>query len=333
MYGHQMFLCFVFVLIVTRAHSVDINDTDVFEELIGKLEHIQYKLIEMEFAMKEDRESIDQKLSGAISQLVQTIGYNLTTLQAQSNKILSQQAVCANHEQMRKEIEAIGSNQDQLPARSDSILWKRPIRSCKDESAKQSGKYLLQPTENGELFLGYCEQVSFGGGWLVIQHRYNGMEDFDRNWTDYRNGFGSIGGEFWLGLERLHLVTSARKHELLVELKDFSGEYKYARYNATEIGSELEQYPLMLGSYIGTAGDSLNYHNNMKFTTMDRDNDNKKDVNCARPDRGGWWFNECYTANLNGRYKNIKNTNSINWYDFKSDFVGLAYSRMLIRET
>uniref|UniRef100_A0A182UDH1 Fibrinogen C-terminal domain-containing protein n=1 Tax=Anopheles melas TaxID=34690 RepID=A0A182UDH1_9DIPT len=144
----------------------------------------------MEFAMKEDRESIDQKLSGAISQLAQTIGYNLTTLQAQSNKILSQQAICANHEQMRKEIEMIGSNQDQLPA--------------------------------------------------------SGMVDFDRNWTDYRNGFGNVGGEFWLGLERMHLVTSAQKHELLVELKDFSGEYKYARYNATEIGSELEQYPLML---------------------------------------------------------------------------------------
>lgn len=33
----------------------------------------------------------------------------------------------------------------------------------------------------------------------VIQKRFNGLVDFDRTWEDYKRGFGSVSGEYWLG--------------------------------------------------------------------------------------------------------------------------------------
>uniref|UniRef100_A0A182T8R7 Fibrinogen C-terminal domain-containing protein n=1 Tax=Anopheles maculatus TaxID=74869 RepID=A0A182T8R7_9DIPT len=318
-----------------------------YEMLSAKLEYVQYKLIEMEFAMKEDRESTDQKLSNqaalsdgllwTLNQLSQTLGHNLTALQTQSSKILSQQAACASHERMRKEIQMITPKQDKCTLKNQSPEKSCPYRgvqSCKDEPSKKSGLYVIQPTDTDEPFMAYCEQTRFGGGWLVIQLRFDGSLDFRRNWTEYREGFGSIDSEFWLGLEHLHRITSEKPHELVVELEDFSGNYIYARYKEFEIGSEKEAYKLMkVGAYTGTAGDSLIYHKDSKFSTIDRDNDENASDNCAVLYEGAWWNKSCHYSNLNGQYKEGVDAKHINWYYYNKSHLGLAYTRMMIRES
>nr|XP_040237904.2 microfibril-associated glycoprotein 4-like [Anopheles coluzzii] len=339
---NKVFLCFVVVLFSApkvRGNNQNATNSSLtgydYKIITAKLEYIQGKLIEMESAMKIDREAIEQKLSGAISQLSQTIGHNLTALQTQSNKILYEQAAKANQKRMRKAIQTLASNRDVARFLISSALYARTITlsSCKEESSKLSGKYLIQSAENDEPFLGYCEQTAFGGGWLVFQHRYDGSVDFYRNWTEYRDGFGSMDGEFWLGLEKLHQITSEREHEMLVELKDFDGNYKYARYDEFEIGSEAEQYSLKkLGSYTGTAGDSLIHHKGMKFSTKDRDNDNSSTTHLAVYCQGAWWYDNICIANVNGLYKNGEDIQAVVWYTYKSSFLGMAYTRMLIRE-
>uniref|UniRef100_A0A182JAR6 Fibrinogen C-terminal domain-containing protein n=1 Tax=Anopheles atroparvus TaxID=41427 RepID=A0A182JAR6_ANOAO len=185
------------------------------------------------------------------------------------------------------------------------VCLKSTLGSCQEESSRLSGKYLVQLGPNKRPFEVFCEQTSLGGGWTVIQQRFNGLENFYRNWTDYRDGFGNLGGEFWIGLERLNEMTSRRPHELMVEMKDFQGNYGYSNYKEFEIGSEVEQFRLKkLGVQSGTAGDALRVNQGQKFSTADRDNDANGNANCAVALKAGWWFFSCTNTNLNGPCNN-----------------------------
>ncbi len=46
----------------------------------------------------------------------------------------------------------------------------------------------------------------------------------------------------------------------------------------------------------------------MMFTTRDMDQDTDGFGNCAEQWRGGWWYNRCYEANINGLNYNSPTT-------------------------
>ena len=57
------------------------------------------------------------------------------------------------------------------------------------------------------------------------------------------------------------------------------------------------------------------YHNGMQFTTTDVDNDLRSAENCAADAKfGGWWFNTCADASLNGLYGTVSSYGAIYWY-------------------
>ena len=57
-----------------------------------------------------------------------------------------------------------------------------------------------------------------GGGWTTIQRRKSGLVSFFRDWKQYKQGFGSIRGDFWLGNEHIHRL-SRRPTRLRVEME------------------------------------------------------------------------------------------------------------------
>ncbi|XP_066995760.1 angiopoietin-4 [Anabrus simplex] len=185
--------------------------------------------------------------------------------------------------------------------------------SCVDllnAGMRDSGVYYLQIRGTTYWFLKvYCEQEVAEGGWTVIQRRDDfgePRENFNRDWADYKNGFGDPAKEFWLGNENIYMLTNNEDYMLRVELEDFEGNKRYAQYSHFKIYSEAEYYKLEIDGYDGNAGDSLNDpwygSNNSPFSTYNRDND-RSSLNCASMLKGGWWWKSCGRG-LNGLYLN-----------------------------
>ena len=86
--------------------------------------------------------------------------------------------------------------------------------------------YTIKP-DNQSAFQAHCDMDTDGGGWTVFQRRKDGSVDFYRYRTDYRQGFGILSGEFWLGLDKIHRLTP----QLRIDMQDFEGNSSYAQYS------------------------------------------------------------------------------------------------------
>ena len=187
------------------------------------------------------------------------------------------------------------------------------------EKRSSSGLYTINP-DGKQPFKVFCDMATDDGGWTVIQRREDGSVDFYKTWMEYKTGFGNLDNEFWLGNDKINRLTKGRNMKIRFDLEDFKGNKAYAVYSMFYIDGEDEKYKVHVGSYEGNAGDSFSYHNGMKFSTKDSDNDEDRISNCAKTYNGAWWYNECYHSNLNGRYLNQNKVNysAVVWVSFKA---------------
>ena len=127
---------------------------------------------------------------------------------------------------------------------------------------------------------------------ILIQQHVDGSDFFDRTWSEFKAGFGSTSGNYWLGNEQLHTLTQDNKYKLRFELQsNASGLWYWAEYDTFTVGDESTQYTLTVagfnGNVIREAILQLQWLNRMKFSTKDRDNDMSSN-NCAQFWGGGF---------------------------------------------
>ena len=99
-------------------------------------------------------------------------------------------------------------------------------------------------------------QILCEAGFVVIQRRQDGSEDFFRTWADYKKGFGNLTGEFWLGNDYIHRLTKAGFTSLRIDMENQAGEQRYAQYVFT-VDDESNSYRATATAYTGTAGNSF----------------------------------------------------------------------------
>jgi ficolin len=166
--------------------------------------------------------------------------------------------------------------------------------------------------------------------YTIIQQRVSGNVDFNRRLSDYANGFGSVAADHWLGLNTIRHLVELGNNQLQIVMTSWPpSQQVVATYGYFSIGTQQQGWPLSVGNYYGSVPDDLSYSNGRVFYTSDVPDPN----NCAVNQRGGWWYNYCSYAFLNGYYyRTGKYTPPGNFYDgiYWKDWLGYDYSLMQV---
>ncbi|XP_054635041.1 fibrinogen-like protein 1 [Dunckerocampus dactyliophorus] len=221
---------------------------------------------------------------------------------------------------------------------------KNLYRDCSEVFADgnvASGLYVIRPDGSPTVLSVYCD-MNDGGGWTIFQRRRDGKESFDRAWVEYKHGFGDLhspDGEFWLGNDALHYLSSQGKYDLRINMEDFEGKARFAEYKNFRVDGEKDQYQLHLGDYTGDAGDALaDVHAGhrpaaVKFSTYDKLPGG--DAKCVRHSKSGWWFSRCDSGNLNGHYYKgpyqAMTDDGVVWYTWHGWWYSIKSVVMMVR--
>ncbi|XP_019624686.1 PREDICTED: ficolin-2-like [Branchiostoma belcheri] len=267
-------------------------------------------------ALMEQQDSTIQQQAASLQQLQGTIQQQAAHIQQQYNTITEMQAL--------------------LTQLANKVNGPRDCLELLSTGHTTSGVYTIYPDGGGKSPVHvYCDMDTDGGGWTVFQKRQDGSVDFYLNWQAYKTGFGDLRGEFWLGNDNLHRLTSQGMYELRVDLEDFDNNATFAEYSLFRVEDEMHKYKLTIQGYSGTAGDGMANHNNMYFSTKDRDNE-QHGYDCADRYQGAWWYGDriCHRSNLNGQYHagaHQSFADGINWQPWLGNNYSLKHTEMKIR--
>ncbi|KAK2140599.1 hypothetical protein LSH36_1293g00031 [Paralvinella palmiformis] len=176
-----------------------------------------------------------------------------------------------------------------------SLMYTPARSSCLNFSNRPSGIFKVYITDKPTVVYKdvYCDSETDGGGWTVIMRWKDGSVDFNRGWTDYKNGFGSLEGEFWIGNEIIHQLTNdGHTYTLRVDMINYGRESPFAKYSQFSVGSEYEKFVLHFSGYEGasTFSGRLTKINGCMSKKGDEDNAMSVMNQFGNPDEVPWWI-------------------------------------------
>lgn len=182
------------------------------------------------------------------------------------------------------------------------------MRDCTDwrrvANINLNAIYWIQPVAAPKPIEVWCRLGGIFPRLSVISHDDDSV-NFNQTWEAYKAGFGTPGeSSFWIGLEKLHLLTSSASLRLaMIKVTLVSGETEYTSYRDFHVDDEASSYQLTLTgakkSTNTTIHDCLALMSGARFSTFDRNNGG---ADCAARYGGGWWYinNTCCPCNIVG---------------------------------
>ncbi|PAA50552.1 hypothetical protein BOX15_Mlig024225g2 [Macrostomum lignano] len=212
---------------------------------------------------------------------------------------------------LRWRVTSLVADQCRSESVQTTLSWRMKASASASCSSPQScaaadSSYALQVQRDGRCF-------------VKIQQRLTGRVSFQRGWTEYETGFGD-GTDFWIGLSTIHLLSQGGV-TFRLEMKLWNGSELHAEYAGFQVGDASTGYRMtyreMLKSRSSLNYDELQKNSGMRFSTIDRDNDESNPGSCTnRYGKGGWWFRDCNHSNPNGIFpvRETANTSYMTWW-------------------
>ncbi|XP_017842007.1 angiopoietin-related protein 7 [Drosophila busckii] len=294
-------------------NNIDTLSTDN-KQLIEKVKGLEQQLTDLRASNEFQKQIIDQFTSS-----LALINQKTTNIEDLSKQILELHSA----QQVQGKTEELETRLTKLEAKEEIAVLPT---SCLP-FGQTPGMHKIQVAGLKALEV-LCENTIAGPGWTVIQQRINGKENFYRDWSTYRDGFGASNADFFLGLEHIHRLTNERPHELYIYMERFNGAVIHAHYDQFKISDEADGYRLLrLGKMKGNGkADWFRKHQNMQFATHDRDNA----IKCAQLFDSAWWFDnkKCEAMDLNAFYYGAELNCSVHTM---VDCMSLKTVKMMIR--
>lgn len=113
-----------------------------------------------------------------------------------------------NQRQQQPAYYALPGGASGIPNASSDAMKKVPL-GCSEvvSPTNATGIYRIRSSLDAPVaFYAYCDLSTEAKKWTVILKRDDGVMSFYRNWIEFKNGFGNVYAEFWIGLDKLREV-------------------------------------------------------------------------------------------------------------------------------